>query len=230
MCYAITYKTAVKVSTKTSPIYSNLIILLCLLIFTGRDLDKFLRRNSYSSDERDTASPITTGTCRSKHKSLENLNETAKKEENLRKTPPKEKSPPKDPEPNKPMEGTKVVVKQTGEKVDKKKKFNYESVIEITLPPQQQQPNIPALPFPQHTLPELCKEVSFGEEKTEEPPIKPIICTPKSAKIPPHFNNSGSKKISQSSGNDDEESLVSNKQNPMEWDDFIPVSYILLLC
>ena len=87
-------------------------------------MDKFLRRNSYSSDERDTASPITTGTCRSKHKSLENLNEAVKKEENLRKTPPKEKSPPKqDPEPNKPMEGTKVVVKQTGEKVDKKNIF-----------------------------------------------------------------------------------------------------------
>lgn len=190
-------------------------------------MHKFLRRNSYSSDERDTASPITTGTCRSKHKSLENLNESVKKEENLGKTPPKEKSPPKDPEPNKPMEGTKVVVKQTGEKVEKKKKFNYESVIEITLPPQQQ-PNIPALS--QHSLPELSKEVSFGEEKTEEPPIKPIICTPKSAKIPPHYANSSSKKISPSSGNDDEESLVSNKQNPMEWDDFIPVSYILLLC
>lgn len=192
----------------------------------GRGLNKFLRRNSYSSDERDTASPITTETCRSKHKSLENLNEVAKKEGILRKSPLKEKSEPtKDPEPNKPMEGTKVVVKQTGEKVNKKKTFNYESVIEITLPPQQQ-PNYSALP---HTLPELPKDMSFGEEKTEEP-IKPIICTPKSAKIPPHHNNnSDKKKVSPSSVND-EESFVSNKQNPMEWDDFIPVSYILLLC
>ncbi|XP_070506658.1 centrosome-associated protein Alms1a-like [Chironomus tepperi] len=187
----------------------------------GRGLDKFLRRNSYSSDERDTASPITTGTCRSKHKSLENLNEAAKKEENLRKSPPKsqkERTPVKDPvpEPTKPMEGTKVVVKQTGEKVDKKKTFNYESVIEITLPPQQQPASFPVLP---HTLPDLPKDISFGEEKPEEP-IKPIICTPKSAKIPPHHNSSD-KKISPSSGND-EESFVSNKQNPMEWDDFIP--------
>ncbi|KAL7032084.1 hypothetical protein ACKWTF_007212 [Chironomus riparius] len=183
----------------------------------GRNLSKFLRRNSYSSDERDIASPITTETCRSKHKSLENLNEAAKKEEHIRKSPLKdtESNKSKDPEPIKPMEGTKVVVKQTGEKVDKKKTFNYESVIEITLPPQQQS-NYPALP---HTMPELSKDISFGEEKTEEP-IKPIICTPKSAKIPPH-NNNKNKKISPSSGND-EESFVSNKQNPMEWDDFIP--------
>lgn len=147
------------------------------------------------------------------------MNEAAKKEENLHKSPPKEKSPPKIPknsEQNKPMEGAKVIVKQSGEKVDKKKTFNYESVIEITLPQQQQQ-SFMQLPMP---VPELTKEVSF-EEKVEEP-IKPIICTPKSSKIPPHKSNSD-KKISPSSGND-EESFVSNKQNPMEWDDFIPVS------
>lgn len=177
-----------------------------------------MRRNSFSSDEKE--SPITTAARRSKTKSLENLHEAAKKkEEILNKNSPKEKSEPtKDTgQKSQPMEA-KVVVKQSGEKVDKKKTFNYESVIEITLPSQQQMP----LTIP---IPDISKDMC--EEKVEEP-IRPIICTPKSSKITSHNNNNSDRKISPSSGGN--ESFVSNKQNPMEWDDFIPVSYILLLC
>lgn len=103
------------------------------------------------------------------------------------------------------MEHTKVVVKQISEKVDKKKTFNYESVIEITLPSAPIPAQPPVLDVP--------REKASIEEKLEEP-IKPIICTPLKPKIPSHNNNNMSP-----------ESFVSNKQNPMEWDSFIPVSY-----
>lgn len=180
-------------------------------------MDKFLRRNSFSSDEKE--SPITTTVRKTKTKSLENLTEASsnKKSESLHKIPSKERirTPQKEPEDKNSMEGAKVIVKQSGEKVDKKKTFNYESVIEITLPSQPQQSIMPL----SLSVPELSKEVSF-DEKIEEP-IKPIIYTPKSSNIPSHNKNSD-KKVSPSSGND-EESFVSNKQNPMEWDDFIPV-------
>lgn len=152
---------------------------------------------------------------------MESLNEqqapTKKKEI---KTPPK---PIESEGGNKPMEGAKVVVKQSGEKGDKKKSFNYESVIEITLPQQQQNLS--------HTVDQVKDKSSGYEEKLEEP-IKPIICTPKQSKL----NNNEDKKFSPCSGANDNESFVSNKQNPlMEWDSFIPVSHAhtyskLLLC
>jgi hypothetical protein len=118
------------------------------------------------------------------------------------------------------MEAPKVVVKQSGEKVDKKKSFSYESVIEITLPQQQQQQSF-LLPAP---APEFLGQ-SLGDEKIEEP-IKPVISTPKSSKMPTHASPSD-RKISPSSVND--ESFVSNKQNPMEWDSYLPVSLLSLL-
>ncbi|KAG5684502.1 hypothetical protein PVAND_013732 [Polypedilum vanderplanki] len=191
----------------------------------GRGLDKFLRRNSYSSDERETSSSITTskGRCQTT-KSLESLNETdkctsAKEEAVKHKTPPpKFKEQQKKEEEggdNKSMEAPKVVVKQSGEKVDKKKSFSYESVIEITLPQQQQ--TFSHL-LPNQSMPEYLNEKSFGEEKIEEP-IKPVISTPKSSKIPTHSCKSD-RKISPSSDNN--ESFVSNKQNLMEWDTYMP--------
>ena len=115
-------------------------------------------------------------------------------------------------EPIKPMEAAKVVVKQTSEKHDKKKSFNYESIIEITLP--QQQPQVMTIPV------EQLKDKS-AEEKLEEP-IRPIICTPKQSKM---IN----KNTKLSPGSLDESS-VSNKQNPMEWDTFIPVSHARIFC
>lgn len=120
--------------------------------------------------------------------------------------------------PDKPMETAKVVVKQSGEKVDKKKSFNYESIIEITLPQPQQQivQQLPMIPA------DTTREKSGVEERLEEP-IKPIISTPKQSKVPQQSN----KDLSPSSGggNSNNESFVSNKQAPiMEWDSFIPVS------
>jgi hypothetical protein len=189
----------------------------------GRGLAKFLRRNSYSSDERDTSSSITTSKARCQTtKSLESLNEpdtkaaAAAKEAVKHKTPPKAKERKEEGGENKSMEAPKVVVKQCGEKVDKKKSFSYESVIEITLP-QQQQSIAHSLPTP-----EYLREKSFGDEKIEEP-IKPVISTPKSSKMPAHACESA-RKISPSSVND--ESFVSNKQNPMEWDSYLPVSLL----
>lgn len=158
-------------------------------------MDKFLRRNSYSSDERDNSTPITTKS-RNKTKSLESLtdnkkDQTAKSPKSLKSSPKAEDVKPKS------MEQAKVVVKQSAEKLDKKKsQFNYESVIEITLP------SAPTQPQP------------IADTSAAEEPIKPIICTPK---MPPHNN-------SQPSPSSAHESAVSNKQNPMEWDSFIPVS------
>lgn len=106
------------------------------------------------------------------------------------------------------MEHAKVVVKQSGEKLDKKKsQFNYESVIEITLP---------SAPAPPCQILDASREKSHAEEKFEEP-IKPVICTSLKPKIP----SQSKLNMSPSSLH---ESLVSNKQNPMEWDSFIPVS------
>lgn len=114
------------------------------------------------------------------------------------------------------MEAAKVVVKQSSEKHDKKKSFNYESIIEITLP--QQQPQVMTIPVDQ------LKDKST-EEKLEEP-IRPIICTPKQSKM---INKSTKLSPAGSCGNDNESS-VSNKQNPMEWDTFIPVSHARIFC
>lgn len=168
--------------------------------FPGRGLDKFLRRNSFSSDERETT-PITTRT-RNKTKSLESLNKPCASKSLFQENQQKEvkKSPDKEPsksaEKKKPMECAKVIVKQSAEKLDKKKsQFNYESVIEITLP-SAQQPSQSDVP-----------------EKLEEP-IKPIIHTPIKPKIPSHNNKNMSPT----------ESSVSNKQKEMDWDSFLPVS------
>lgn len=190
-------------------------------------MEKFLRRNSFSSaDEKDSSSKtssITTSKPKCQTKSLESLNELNKSKEEATKIktpslsqikPNKEQTQHKQPSENKSMEAPKVIVKQSSEKVDKKKSFNYESIIEITLPQQQQQQQSFPLHFPTPTI--------HHEEKLEEEPIKPIISTPKSSKIPSIVCGSD-KKISPSSAND--ESFVSiNKQNPMEWDDFLPVS------
>lgn len=167
-------------------------------------MDKFLRRNSYSSDERDNSTPITTK-CRNKTKSLESLSEPANKNVQTSKASPKEKKQEdkKAEEKPKSMEHAKVVVKQSGEKSDKKKsQFSYESVIEITLPSAPAQAN---------AILDVSREKTLVEEKLEEP-ITPIICT---SKIPQH-NNMSPPSV--------HESFVSNKQNPMEWDSFIPVS------
>lgn len=165
-------------------------------------MEKFLRRNSYSSDEPST--PITTK-CRNKTKSLESLTDLAHKKDQTAKESPKEKKQEdkKSEEKPKPMEQAKVVVKQSGEKIDKKKsQFNYESIIEITLP------SAPSLPS---AILDVSRDKTLVEEKLEEP-ITPIICT---SKIPQH-NNMSPPSV--------HESFVSNKQNPMEWDSFIPVS------
>lgn len=184
--------------------------------FSGRNLEKFLRRNSYSSDERDTSTPITTK-CKNKTKSLESLTDvkdrtgkvSAPLKEKEKKT--SEETEEKVEEKLKSME-TKVVVKQSGEKLDKKKShFNYESIIEITLPSSQANLIPPASHIP------LCDRIVAGEDKEE--PIKPIICTSTKPKIPSqNMNKSNLSPIST------HESFVSNKQNPMEWDTFIPVS------
>jgi hypothetical protein len=109
-----------------------------------------------------------------------------------------------------PSTDTKVVVKHCGEKSDKKKsQFNYESVIEITLPSAPIQPT---------QIQDAPREKSANEEKLEEP-ITPIIFTAKKPKIPP----SGCRGVKMSPTSV-QESFVSNKQNPMEWDSFIPVS------
>lgn len=185
-------------------------------------MEKFLRRNSYSSgDERDTTASITTSKSnRNKTKSLESVNEAARQEAIITSQPKSPKTPPRkaEPEASKPMEPTKVVVKQTSEKVDKKKSFNYESIIEITLPQQ---------PAQIQSMPMLQGDQSKDRSETIEEPIKPIICTPKQSKIPLQTQTSGDKRMSPSSGND--ESFVSNKQNPlMEWDSFIPVSILFV--
>jgi hypothetical protein len=138
-------------------------------------------------------------------------------------SPPKEKEAPKAEEKEKQpksMDQAKVVVKQSGEKLDKKNsKFNYESVIEITLPSAPQQ----ALPQQLQQVPIAFADTSrdLSEDKIEEP-IKPIICTPlKPPKIPSQSN------INMSPTSVHEASVVSNnKQNPMEWDSFIPVSLL----
>lgn len=171
---------------------------------TGRGLEKFLRRNSFSSDESKCSTPITTRT-RNKTKSLESLTEPAK----IPATPkssPKEKQPQASTSSEKPksMDQAKVVVKQKGEKVNKNKSFNYESVIEITLPSAPTQPQIVDAPRDRST--------------NEEEPIKPVICTQLKPKIPSQSN-------ANMSPTSVPESHVSNKQNPMEWDPFIPVSH-----
>lgn len=208
---------------------SKILTINCNLNFfkLGRGLEKFLRRNSYSSgDERDTTASITTSKSKyNKTKSLESLNEAARQEVITTSSPKSPKTPPKktEPEGSKHMEPTKVVVKQTSEKVDKKKSFNYESIIEITLPQQPAQQS--------QSMSMLQADQSKDRSETIEEPIKPIICTPKQSKIPLQAQTSADKRMSPSSGND--ESFVSNKQNPlMEWDSFIPVSilFYLLLC
>jgi hypothetical protein len=179
-------------------------------------LEKFLRRNSYSSDSTETreSTPLTTKS-RNKTKSLESLTDKRDRRES-KNTSRDSKSPGKKEEKTsdekkveKPMESAKVIVKQTGEKLDKKKsQFNYESVIEITLP------NPPAPPI-QTQLP----PPALDKSQNEEEPIKPILCTPAKPKIPSHNNAN----MSPSSVH---ESCVSNKQNPLEWDSFLPVSYL----
>lgn len=184
-------------------------------------MEKFLRRNSYSSaDERETSTSITTSKSnRNKTKSLESLHEPSKEEATKNKSPKTPPSKKEQPEAVKPMEPTKVVVKQTSEKVDKKKSFNYESIIEITLPQQ------PTQFQPMPTISDISKDRS---ENIEEP-IKPVICTPKQSKIQARPHTSDDKRMSPGSGND--ESFVSNKQNPlMEWDSFIPVSIYFYYC
>jgi hypothetical protein len=105
---------------------------------------------------------------------LESLHEPKKKEESETKSSSENKK--EETDPCKPMETAKVVVKQSGEKVDKKKSFNYESIIEITLPPQQPQ-MVQQLPM---IVPaDTSREKSGGEEE----PIKPIISTPKQSKV-----------------------------------------------
>lgn len=180
------------------------------LFKSGRGLEKFLRRNSYSSDERDNLTPITTRS-RNKTKSLESItdpaNNQADKDPHPTKTLFKEQKEEKklEDKPAKSMEHATVVVRQSGEKLDKKKShFNYESVIEITLP---------SAPTQSNAVLDVSREKTLTEEKLEEP-IKPILCTPAKPKIPLHNNKN----------NMSPESLVSNKQNPMEWDSFIPVS------
>lgn len=134
------------------------------------------------------------------------MSDPVNKKEQTPKISPKEKKQEDNKADNqsKSMEQAKVVVKQSGEKVDKKKsQFNYESVIEITLPSAPAQPSI---------ILDASRDKTLVEEKLEEP-ITPIICTPK---IPQHKNMSPPSV---------HESFVSNKQNPMEWDSFIPVSF-----
>jgi hypothetical protein len=210
--------------------------LICIFIYDysflsiiniGRCLEKFLRRNSYSSDERETTITTSKTSKRNKTKSLESLkdigkDEIPKKEDIL--SPPKNKSSvdkSEIPQQKSSMEqSSKIVVKQSGEKSDKKKsnKFNYESVIEITLPPsnisipqQQQISNI--------ELPSKCQD----DERIEEP-ITPIISAPTKPKSKKEILQSPSSKP------ESKESVVSNKQqnmNPLEWDSFMglmPVS------
>ncbi|CRK91306.1 CLUMA_CG004981, isoform B [Clunio marinus] len=175
----------------------------------GRGLEKFLRRNSFSSDERDNSTPIAT-LSKNKTKSLESLSESAKKrrskspktsKENLKQDDIPKATPIPEAKP------TKVVVKQSGEKKDKKHhQFNYESVIEITLPSAQP-------PVHSHSDNNSCIK-NTTEERLEEP-IKPIICSNLKPKIPSQQNI-------ETSPMSIHESCVSNKQNPMEWDSFIP--------
>lgn len=177
-------------------------------IITGRGLEKFLRRNSFSSDSsaRECSTPITTK-ARNKTKSLESLTDKKDREsvknlsDNFKSPVKKENEKLNLKKAEKPMESAKVIVKHTGEKLDKKKsQFNYESVIEITLP----------------TLTPILPQV-LDKSQNEEEPIKPILCTPAKPKIPSHNNAN----MSPSSVH---ESCVSNKQNPLEWDSFLPVS------
>lgn len=183
-------------------------------------MEKFLRRNSYSSDSstRDTSTPITTKS-RNKTKSLESLTDKKSDRPASSKSLKEDvKSPGKEQEkkaeekkPEKSMDHAKVIVKQSGEKLDKKKsQFNYESIIEITLP---------SAPLPPANPQSMLENKSQNEEKLEEP-IKPILCTPAKPKIPSHNNVN----MSPSSVH---ESCVSNKQNPLEWDSFLPVSLFI---
>lgn len=135
------------------------------------------------------------------------MSDIAKKKEQTPKALPKEKNKEEKKSDERPkcMEHAKVVVKQSGEKLDKKKsQFNYESVIEITLP---------SAPTQSGAILDVSRDRTLIEENLEEP-ITPIISTPK---IPQH------NKMSPPSAH---ESFVSNKQNPMEWDSFIPVSIL----
>jgi hypothetical protein len=143
--------------------------------------------------------------------------EIPKKEEIL--SPPKTKSSvdkSETPQKSSMEQSSKIVVKQSGEKSDKKKsnKFNYESVIEITLPSQSS-----ILSIPQQQLPSKCQD----DERIEEP-ITPIISAPTKPKSKKEILKSPSSKP------ESKESLVSNKQqnmNPLEWDSFMglmPVS------
>lgn len=171
-------------------------------------MEKFLRRNSYSSDEREISTPITTRS-RNKTKSLENLTDPVYKKDQISSKPPlnekKSEEQKSEDKASKSMDHATVVVRQSSEKLDKKK-FNYESVIEITLPSATTHSN---------ALLDVSREKILTEE---EEPIKPILCTPAKPPIPPHNNINNSVNMSP-------ESLVSNKQNPMEWDSFIPVSF-----
>lgn len=156
---------------------------------------------------------------------MESLNE--KPTSNSPKTPPKSLPTPPPPATEtdsvKPMETAKFVIKQSSEKVDKKKSFNYESIIEITLP-QQQQHQQPSIYHDQQQV----KDKS-ADEKLEDP-IRPIISTPKQSKIQQQMINSDKKLSPSSGGGNDNESFVSNKQNPMEWDSFIPVNHAHFCC
>lgn len=175
-------------------------------------MEKFLRRNSFSSDcstPIECSTPITTK-ARNKTKSLESLTDKKDREsvrnlsENSKSHVKKEGDKLEVKKAEKSMESAKVIVKHTGEKLDKKKsQFNYESIIEITLPSA---PTLP--PNPPQVL---------DKSQNEEEPIKPILCTPAKPKIPSHNNAN----MSPSSVH---ESCVSNKQNPLEWDSFLPVS------
>lgn len=175
----------------------------------GRGLDKFLRRNSIGSDESSQSQPncpITTKP-RNKTKSLTGSLPDLHNEEHCceRENPPDQQQQ----EVNKSLEDlkphmeqqSKVIVTQKTERIGKKKSFHCESVIEISLPPALTQPQ-PITEAPR-------------DERLEEP-IKPVICTQLKAKIPSQNIN-----MSPPSAH---ESYVSNKQNPMEWDSFIPVS------
>jgi hypothetical protein len=115
-------------------------------------------------------------------------------------------------------QSTKVVVKQSGEKSDKKKsKFNYESVIEITLPPAAPN-NPPMIQQPPIVVPETHNQSSQVEDEHIEEPITPVI----SSQLKPKTSSTQEPEISPLSR---QESFVSNKQHSnMEWDSYTPVS------
>lgn len=185
-----------------------------LRLFLGRNLEKFLRRNSYSSDERETSS-ITTcnlNNHKNKTKSMNSLTDLPPECNESAGAKPKSPVPdnaepasdaPKDESVPMKSSAAKVVVKQSSEKVEKKSKnnFNYESIIEINFP----------TPFQNQLAP-----VALSKERVDEEPIKPVLTTPMKPKMPQ--NKRGSPR---SSANDES----SNKQN-IEWDSYIPVTNV----